>query len=73
MTRPHTTIDYMKKSVIAFIVQHIKIEYETIKNNNKLDIDVLLYDNSFGIRRNPIIYLNNRNFKRYYGSFPLRY
>jgi hypothetical protein len=73
LQRPHTDIEMMKKQVIAFIVQHIQIEYETIVNNEKLDKDVLLYDGSFGIRAVPMLKLNNKKFRRVYGNFDLRY
>lgn len=74
MTRPHQEINDMINAVISYIVQHIKIEYETIENNNKLDIDVLLYDGSYSIRRVPIIKTRNKQFLRVPpGNFDLRY
>ena len=71
--RPHVNINELIKMVISFIVQHIKIEYETIENNNKLNIDVLLYAEDYGIRRIPIIKLNEKKFRRSYNTFDLRY
>ena len=71
--RPHVDINEMIKMVISFIVQHIKIEFETIENNNKLNIDVILYDSSYGISRINDIKLNNKKYRRTYADFDIRY
>lgn len=71
--RPHVDINEMIKMVISFIVQHIKIEFETIENNNKLNIDVWLLDGSYGIVGHPEIKLNNKQHRRTYGDFDVRY
>jgi len=71
--RPHVEITELIKMVISFIVQHIKIEYETIENNNKLNIDVLLYDGSYGIISKSPIKLNEKKFRRSYANFSIRY
>ena len=71
--RPHVDINEMIKMVISFIVQHIKIEFETIENNNKLNIDVILYDGTYSLRRTPEIKLNNKKYRRTYADFDIRY
>lgn len=71
--RPHVDINEMIKMVISFIVQHIKIEFETIENNNKLNIDVILYDGSYGVSRINDIKLNNKKHRRTYADFDVRY
>lgn len=74
MTRPHQEINDMINAVISYIVQQIKIEYETIENNNKLDVDVILYSGEYGIRRVPQITVKNKKFLRVPpGNFDLRY
>lgn len=55
---PRTSTNIMIKMVIAFIVNYIKNEFGTIEQNNNLDIEVIKYDGSYGIRKVPPITTN---------------
>ncbi len=57
---PRTSCNIMSKMVITYIVNYIKTEYETITQNDKLDIEVIKYTGEYSIRRVPMIKLNNR-------------
>ncbi len=48
------------KMVVAYIVNYIKVEFETLENNKKLSIDVIQYAGDYGIRRVPMIKLNTK-------------
>lgn len=52
---PRVSSDVRAKMVIAFIVDSIKTEFETIEKNNKLDIEVIKYTGEAGIRKTPLI------------------
>jgi hypothetical protein len=58
--------DHMQKMVINYIVNAIKNEYETIENNNKLDIWVTKYDIESGLQQFNSTKLNYK--KRNYGT-----
>lgn len=51
--------DIMTKMVINFIINHIKNEYQTIQQNNKLSIWVTKYDTNSGLQRFNGIKLND--------------
>ena len=57
---PRTSWDNRVRMVIAYIVSHIKTEFETLKNNEKLDIEVQKYTGEYGIRKVPEIKLNTK-------------
>ncbi len=58
--------DVMQKMVINYITNAIKLEYETIDNNNKLDIWVTKYDIDSGLQQFNGIKLNNK--QRHWGT-----
>jgi hypothetical protein len=58
--------DHMQKMVINYIANAIKNEYETIENNNKLDIWVTKYDIESGLQQFNSTKLNYK--KRNYGT-----
>ena len=57
---PRTSWDNQLRMVVAFIVSSIKIEFETIDKNEKLNIDVIQYAGDYGIRKTPMIKLNEK-------------
>lgn len=58
---PRVSTNIKTKMVIAYIVDAIKTEYETIEQNNKLDVEVIKYDGSYGIRKvSPVKTRNKR-------------
>ncbi len=58
--------DVMQKMVINYIIGTIKNEYQTIENNNKLDIWVTKYDVESGLQQFNGIKLNNK--QRHWGT-----
>ncbi len=58
--------DVMQKMVINYITSAIKLEYETIQNNQKLDIWVTKYDLESGLQQFNGYKLNNK--QRHWGT-----
>jgi hypothetical protein len=58
--------DVMQKMVINYIIGTIKNEYQTIENNNKLDIWVTKYDIESGLQQFNGVKLNNK--QRHWGT-----
>ena len=56
----HQSVDVMQKMIISYIVNFIKVDYETEKQNNKLSIWVTKYDDSTGMKKFDGVKLNNR-------------
>lgn len=63
----HATLEVIQQMIIGMIVNHIQSEYDTIQNNNKLDIWVTNYDGDYGIQRINGIKLNRKQRKTNYG------
>ncbi len=57
---PRTGIEVLCKMTTAMIVNYIKDEYEIDQQNSKLNIDVIKYDGSYGIRSYPQIKLREK-------------
>ena len=56
----HPRVSYVVKlkMVIAYIVQQIKNEFETIEQNNKLNVEVIKYTGEYGMRKTSDIKIN---------------
>lgn len=57
---PHVEFDVMVEMVINYITNQVKTEYQTIQQNNKLEIWVTNYDVTSGLQRFSAPKLNNK-------------
>ncbi len=59
-TTAFANADQMQKMIVNFIVNKIKVEYDTLNYNNSLSVWVLKYDEDSGMKKFDGIKLNNK-------------
>ncbi len=57
---PRTSSDRYAQMTVAYITNYISNEFGVVSQNNKLNIDIIKYDDTYGIRQYPQIKLNRK-------------